>query len=950
LDFGGMPPEDARTFPIRGERLRKSLHGRLAVRGWHTVVPRLKDARLSIGFEVCGKAYLFRDHVICPNIKDNPEYCDAKVDGVCGWETWYYLDPESARGREARYWEPQEVEALEHFEEAVWECVAEQAARFGITKSWEFLWGGSLIVLAMMKTHPLLRLDITEASNPEDPPWDFYDLVPDYVSATKYAFEAFRRMRQVKGKPQERQADVTTKPTVPGVQAQPSAEEDRSSGGAQFPAANSNIADGSPMAKERAPAILALLNPLVLIETGLSNLYVRMRMLREENPHGVFSDTPPTKMTFAQQQEFQNRILAWTNPVQDAIKEARAKCTGIAMHVTGVIDNPAMWETDLRANLRLLGEQICSFHQCGNTSTFAQEEQHIIDLGCQLYCQGTRLEDAYETVEAASSTGKGAAHEAAGVPNTATASPDAATASEGSGNTGPARGKNEGEPQEAQNQQPLAQRQKRAYDLVRSIQEAQSHVNRAADPQWTDFAEDELAYAEAAVLEYLVKRFGEQDDAKANWPGDWHECPEAYELWKAKIAQFNAKRASALLDEARRVMSRGDAPTSSDAKPSAAAAHVGSDDSALFDRTPSNGPSMTTSGSQAPPPAPKPREACPEDVAFRQQVRRERDEIAHNVEVARTNGDAPALLRLLIAEIELWTRELKHETVRLFDDTEQAHFARQMMRGTPVGLSILPGYVVLGFMVAPDAHDLVELAVGESQAQVLARRLDEFDNQRREFGEAVARLASTWDDQPREDYNQFVSIDRWRSDLKHSALGLCRYIDTLAHLAAARSGENHTTTIVPPAGARSDEKPPTRPAEPGQTKRQPWSKDATEYLPLTEAVKLTDGYLSLQALSKKMKPTGEMRYMQKGQRCKVHIADFYRYIKSQVRDPEYHKLLVAFMAHEGKGDLRFAWKCSNCGAVVSRTGDRCPKRDCPGHEPSSFAFKIEHVLPPNPRR
>jgi len=150
--------------------------------------------------------------------------------------------------------------------------------------------------------------------------------------------------------------------------------------------------------------------------------------------------------------------------------------------------------------------------------------------------------------------------------------------------------------------------------------------------------------------------------------------------------------------------------------------------------------------------------------------------------------------------------------------------------------------------------------------------------------------------------------------------------------------------------ARSDEKPPTRPGEPGQTKRQPWSKDAPEYLPLTEAVKLTDGYLKVQTLSKKMKPAGEMRYMQKGQRCKVHIADFLRYIKSQVRDPEYHKLLVAFMACEGKGDLRFAWKCSNCSAVVSKTDDRCPKRDCPGHEPSSFAFKIERVPPPKPLR
>lgn len=231
-----------------------------------------------------------------------------------------------------------------------------------------------------------------------------------------------------KGKPQERQAGVTTQPTVPGVQAQPSAEKGRSSGGAQFPAARPNSADGAPTDEERETAIRALLNPLVLIDTGLLNLHVRMKQLREENPHGVFSDTPPTKMTFTQRQEFKNRILAWTNPIQDAIEEAKAKCAGIAMHVTGVIDNPAMWETDLRANLRLLGEGISSFHQCGGASTFALEGQLIVDLGFQLYCQGTRLQDAYQTVEAASSTGEGADQKAADVRNTATASPDATTA------------------------------------------------------------------------------------------------------------------------------------------------------------------------------------------------------------------------------------------------------------------------------------------------------------------------------------------------------------------------------------------------------------------------------------------------------------------------------------------------------------------------------------------
>ena len=44
-----------------------------------------------------------------------------------------------------------------------------------------------------------------------------------------------------------------------------------------------------------------------------------------------------------------------------------------------------------------------------------------------------------------------------------------------------------------------------------------------------------MAIADEAVLNYLTERFGQQDDAVGNWPRDWHECPEAIELWKKTI-------------------------------------------------------------------------------------------------------------------------------------------------------------------------------------------------------------------------------------------------------------------------------------------------------------------------------------------------------------------------------------------------------------------------------
>jgi len=64
---------------------------------------------------------------------------------------------------------------------------------------------------------------------------------------------------------------------------------------------------------------------------------------------------------------------------------------------------------------------------------------------------------------------------------------------------------------------------------------------------------EETAYAEAAVIDYLVGIFGEQDDALGNWPTDWHECPEAFDLYKAKIRELRAAQAKVSLDEVKRI-------------------------------------------------------------------------------------------------------------------------------------------------------------------------------------------------------------------------------------------------------------------------------------------------------------------------------------------------------------------------------------------------------------
>jgi hypothetical protein len=70
------------------------------------------------------------------------------------------------------------------------------------------------------------------------------------------------------------------------------------------------------------------------------------------------------------------------------------------------------------------------------------------------------------------------------------------------------------------------------------------------------------------------------------------------------------------------------------------------------------------------------------------------------------------------------------------------------------------------------------------------------------------------------------------------------------------------------------------------TKQQPWADDAPEFLPLLVACKLTDGRLSLSTLSKLVARDDKIRYMRKGQRRRVHVADLWRYMQSRQNDPK----------------------------------------------------------------
>jgi hypothetical protein len=130
------------------------------------------------------------------------------------------------------------------------------------------------------------------------------------------------------------------------------------------------------------------------------------------------------------------------------------------------------------------------------------------------------------------------------------------------------------------------------------------------------------------------------------------------------------------------------------------------------------------------------------------------------------------------------------------------------------------------------------------------------------------------------------------------------------------------------------------------SKEQPWADDAPEHLPLTEARKLIDDRLSLSTLSKWLTPDGEIRYMRKkGVGCKVHVADFRRYMQGRQSDTTFATALAAYFSAAGKGDVRFFWHCAQCGADYPENASAavsCPKckADC----------ELIRKAPPKPRR
>lgn len=129
------------------------------------------------------------------------------------------------------------------------------------------------------------------------------------------------------------------------------------------------------------------------------------------------------------------------------------------------------------------------------------------------------------------------------------------------------------------------------------------------------------------------------------------------------------------------------------------------------------------------------------------------------------------------------------------------------------------------------------------------------------------------------------------------------------------------------------------------TMELPWADDAPEYLLLSQAQKLIDNRFSLQTLGRLCKPDGRIRYMRKGRRRRVHVADFLQYMKGQQSNPKWAAAYMNWLQGQKAGKTRLFWKCRDAACAHEypedhNATDRCPK--CKGE--STLTLKVAPKL------
>lgn len=152
-------------------------------------------------------------------------------------------------------------------------------------------------------------------------------------------------------------------------------------------------------------------------------------------------------------------------------------------------------------------------------------------------------------------------------------------------------------------------------------------------------------------------------------------------------------------------------------------------------------------------------------------------ELSDALQDAINAADVTGVLHVLARSIESWAVSLKTGLFKFFEDSNDSRFQRVICAEHG---PLRPGFILMPFVGAPQAYDHVELAIGLAQAEALAKRISELEKHRQKFADAVAKLATTWDDN--ENIETWAWLDEHRSTLRHASFDVCGFIHSLIRL------------------------------------------------------------------------------------------------------------------------------------------------------------------------
>lgn len=184
---------------------------------------------------------------------------------------------------------------------------------------------------------------------------------------------------------------------------------------------------------------------------------------------------------------------------------------------------------------------------------------------------------------------------------------------------------------------------------------------------------------------------------------------------------------------------------------------------------------------------------------------------------AQAAVDVTGLLKTLIQEIEMWAKDLKPNTLDLFEDSDDAKHLRAMLRGDGSRIGFRPAFILIEFVTATAVCDLLELTDQEPQARSLARRLEQLRVLRAQFGDFVANAAAHWDEPKGDAPEVLFAVDEHRKSLKLASLDLCYFIQTMIQVLGkgqAEGGISRSATpaiATPPASVTEPRDPPGGP-------------------------------------------------------------------------------------------------------------------------------------------